>query len=40
MVGVEPEGGGVEALAVGLAGAADAAEVAEEFEGGEGVVGP
>lgn len=40
MTAVEPEGGGVEALAVGLASAADTAEVADEFEGGKGVEGP
>lgn len=40
VVGVEPECGGVEALFIGLAGAADGAEVADELEGGEGVVVP
>lgn len=37
---VKPECGGVETFTVGFSGTADATEVADEFEGGEGVVRP
>lgn len=37
---MDPQRSGVEVLTIGLSGAADATEVTDEFEGGEGVVGP
>lgn len=40
MVFVEPKCRRVEAFLVGLSCATDASEVADEFESGEGVVGP